>query len=393
METISSLVRSNQRGMALTLVSFVILTAATAVFLGTVSPQTNASESERTTQRALAEARRALIGRAAMDDNRPGSLPCPDTNHDGEADLFDNTGANCPSYIGRLPWKTLGLPELRDASGEVLWYALSPSLRDHPGAQPINSAVTPAQIRIVGTEPTLDVAAVVIAPGAVLPGQLREAAGVNAAMNYLEGHNASIGDNIYETAASASAFNDRLLVITRDQLFDVVERRVANEIRNALRRYYTAFRFFPYANSYGDASFACTEELTRGRVPNADLSPTYPLSGCASHADWLPGINPPIAPPQWFAANGWHLLTYYAIAPACTRTHLNCSGSGLLTVNALGGVRAIVIVGGRAISSLGQGRPCLTQTDCIEQPLAAANQYRHMPRSNSFNDRVAVILP
>jgi hypothetical protein len=393
MNTISSLVRSNQQGMALTLVSFVILTAATAVFLANASLQSNASESERTTHHALAEARRALIGRAAMDDNRPGSLPCPDTNHDGEADLFDKTGIHCPSYIGRLPWKTLGLPELRDASGEVLWYALSPSLRDHPGAQPINSAVTPAQIRIVGTEPAVDVAAVVIAPGATLPGQIRLGAGVDAVTNYLEGQNASIGDNIYETAAHSSAFNDRLLVITRDQLFDVVEWRVANTIRNTLSRYYGAFRFFPYANSYDDGTFACAQDRTRGRLPNADLAPTHPLSGCAGHADWQPALNPPIAPPQWFAANDWHLLTYYAIAPACTRPTLNCSGSGFLSVNDKPGVRAIVIIGGRAIASLGQTRPCATEMDCLEQPLAAADQYRRMPRSVSFNDRVAVIRP
>ena len=393
MNTTSSLARSDQKGMALTLVAFVLMTAATAVFLATASLHTSASQSESTTQHALAQARDALIGRAAMDDNRPGSLPCPDTNHDGEADLWDTTGNHCPSYIGRLPWKTLGLPELRDASGEALWYALSPSLRDHAAVQPINSVETSAQIKIVGVAPALDVAAVVIAPGHLLAGQRREGPGVDVAANYLEGQNASAGDNIYETAAPSSGFNDRLGVITRDQLFDVVERRIANDIRNALKRYYTAFRFFPYANSYDDASFACTANLTRGRVPNADLSSAYPLSACADHADWLPAIDPPIAPPQWFAANGWHLLTYYAIAPACTRAHLNCSGSGFLRVNDLGGVRAIVIVGGRAISSLGQGRPCLAQTDCIEQPLAAQGQYRHMPRSNSFNDRVAVILP
>src|SRR5258706_13312780 len=90
------------------------------------------------TDAALALARDALLGRALSDTNHPGSLPCPDavTNiannvpGDGVADLL--TGSNCPSYIGRLPWKTLELPELRDGDGENLWYALSPAFVDAP---------------------------------------------------------------------------------------------------------------------------------------------------------------------------------------------------------------------------------------------------------------------
>jgi len=64
-----------------------------------------------------------------------------------------------------------------------------------------------------------------------------------------------------------------------------------------------------------------------------------------------------------------------------------------LSVNNKPGGRAVVIIGGRAIASLGQTRPCVTEIDCLEQPLAAADQYRRMPRSVSFNDRVAVIGP
>ena len=41
--------------------------------------------------------------------------------------------------IGRLPWKTFGLPDLRDGSGERLWYALSPNFRDNPSVSPLNS--------------------------------------------------------------------------------------------------------------------------------------------------------------------------------------------------------------------------------------------------------------
>ncbi len=41
--------------------------------------------------------------------------------------------------LGRLPWKTLGLPDLRDAFGERLWYAVSSK---HKGL--LNCTVSPA---------------------------------------------------------------------------------------------------------------------------------------------------------------------------------------------------------------------------------------------------------
>ena len=75
--------------------------------------------SERVTEASLAKAKEALIAYAATDGNRPGELPCPDTHipsgaSHGIADLL--AGPNCPSNVGRLPWRTLGLPDLRDGS-------------------------------------------------------------------------------------------------------------------------------------------------------------------------------------------------------------------------------------------------------------------------------------
>ena len=86
----------------------------------------------RATESALAEAREALIAYAtarAIDPAvGPGYLPCPDLDNDGWA------GATCGSLsgelgqderLGRLPWKTLGIADLRDGDGERLWYAVS----------------------------------------------------------------------------------------------------------------------------------------------------------------------------------------------------------------------------------------------------------------------------
>src|SRR6185437_10838889 len=80
----------------------------------------------------LALAREALIGYAADRDIDaavgPGYLPCPDLDGDGWAEstcgsLDGSSGQE--QRLGRLPWKTLGLPLLRDGDGEALWYAVS----------------------------------------------------------------------------------------------------------------------------------------------------------------------------------------------------------------------------------------------------------------------------
>src|SRR5690606_22372944 len=65
--------------------------------------------------------------------SRLGELPCPDTDDDGTG-LVVATGLpeNCDAQdkrLGRLPWKSLGLPDLRDGDGERLWYAVSATFK------------------------------------------------------------------------------------------------------------------------------------------------------------------------------------------------------------------------------------------------------------------------
>src|SRR5688572_33016507 len=124
---------------------------------------------------SLELARQALIGRAVADATRPGSLPCPDNDDDGSADLF--AGSACASYIGRLPWRTLGVGDLRDQHGQRLWYALSPAFRDHPAAPPLNSDTRGSLTVYSNSEATVlasDAIAVVFAPGFPLRAQVRD---------------------------------------------------------------------------------------------------------------------------------------------------------------------------------------------------------------------------
>src|SRR6185436_16359760 len=124
--------RSGTRGQALVILIVMVAIAAMLLVYGSTSETGRAVKADAKTRAALEYARQALIGRALGDGNRPGSFPCPDLDDDGSAELF--TGSACPSYIGRLPWRTLGIGDLRDEAGERLWYALSPGFRDHPTA-------------------------------------------------------------------------------------------------------------------------------------------------------------------------------------------------------------------------------------------------------------------
>lgn len=221
-------------------------------------------------QAVLRQARDALVAWAALRPTGPGHLPCPDLDDDG-----DSEGAACgtaATRIGRLPWRTLALPDLRDATGERLWYAVSRCFLERPigtelaicpNGYRVNSDLRGA-LDVTGLAPQNEVIAIVFAPGAALGGQNRSAAGKNIAANYLEGENGDAANNRFAalTACLASdcpggPFNDKLLVIRATDLFPVVENMVAKRLETEiapLARYYRDSwaalggpGFFPFA--------------------------------------------------------------------------------------------------------------------------------------------------
>src|SRR4051794_10591897 len=98
---------SRTRGQALLVLVVMVAIATILLVYGSTTEIARIVKADARTRVALDYARQALIGRAVADANRPGSLPCPDGDDDGSADLF--VGSSCPSYIGRLPWRTLGV--------------------------------------------------------------------------------------------------------------------------------------------------------------------------------------------------------------------------------------------------------------------------------------------
>ncbi len=145
---------------------------------------------------ALTLAKNALLSQA---DN----LPCPDDNNDG---ISDTLKEKCLSTIGWLPFKTLGLKDLRDNHNERLWYAYSP-----------NHTLT-----VNGQG---NAKAVIIAPHQELNGQEKRPSANTPQPNgakkmlslYLEGANAN--QNFQEFSnLGPIVFNDQLVWLTSQEL-------------------------------------------------------------------------------------------------------------------------------------------------------------------------------
>lgn len=123
-----------QRGMMLIMITFVVGLVATAYLLHAINPYALSAEREKVTSEALVEAKSALIGWSAK-NSTPGQLPCPEdlsliaTPNEGSAMASCN---NLNQRVGRLPWRTLGVGDIRDGNGDKLWYVISDGFRNAP---------------------------------------------------------------------------------------------------------------------------------------------------------------------------------------------------------------------------------------------------------------------
>jgi hypothetical protein len=111
--------------VALIIVAILVLILA-RLFAGFLGAE-DTSDRDKVSLQALAQAKAGLVAYAVSVQpdtyaKRPGELPCPDLDNDGDAEI---TCFQAEQRIGRLPWRTLKLPDLRDGYGERLWYALS----------------------------------------------------------------------------------------------------------------------------------------------------------------------------------------------------------------------------------------------------------------------------
>ena len=325
--------------------------ALAAVFVASILTPT--SSRDALSDRALAQAREALIAYAA-DRNitawvGPGYLPCPDLDDDGWAEPTcgsQSGDGGQEQRLGRLPWKTLGLPDLRDGHGERLWYAVSSKhkgllncaqnracLDMSPDAALGTITVRDASGTIVHDGTSIDLyavdrtgaAAVVIAPGPPLQrlgaaGEQRRAGlDTRIAANYLDKAPDRVGgeDNAdfidRNDAAGRSrntngfiqgpvfegdrlVVNDRVAAIGYRDLMPRVMRRVALEVAQCLRFYASRPE---NGGHYPRPSPACRQALTDsptawsdardalfGRIPDTPFSQSRDESGGAMLERW-----------------------------------------------------------------------------------------------------------
>lgn len=322
--------RTGQTGVAAILLLVIVVMGSLYALLSSVNTATAELQSKRddATTAALRQAKEALIAWSATHANGPGHLLCPDNNNDGIADTV--ACGTAATRVGRLPWRTLGLPDLRDPSGRRLWYAVSRCFLERSpdpscGTYAVNSD-TQGQLTLTGLMQASGIVAIIFAPGPALGGQVRadELVGCGPApencqaANFLEGENANAPVTAFENMVSSTdlfevrrrceqvdcpgllAFNDQLVTITRAELFDVVEnvvaKRIETEVVPVINAYFAAWgNTYPYAAPF-------------------DARPAAPLAGGMWNR--LDGLLPIDAPPADAPAGwrGWESCVPAAIA-------------------------------------------------------------------------------
>lgn len=429
---------------------FIVGLAATAYFLHALNPVAVKIERDKKTAAALAEAKAALLGYAASRNlntiacasasncPRPGDLPCPDTNNDGVAESSCGNAAGTTeqeSRLGRLPWKTLGLSDLRDGDGESLWYAVSNPYKYNYRYRPLNSdTLGTITLRdssgMVIHDATAEsgLVAIVIAPGSPLirqddVKQTRENTDVNDAINYLdiafgEDNQDFIDKEVNGFVAGpvknvdgSVVVNDRLLVIKKEEIDYVMETRTLVEVERAMLDYYCGIgnvnystkscniggEFFPRPSDFTDASCLGKDKIetpkclegaaTHGRIP---ANPDTPWD--------VNSILRGVSNSNWFQLNAWREVIYYAVAPGCATGTENCMGVARLTVNnAIVGPentkKVVLIATGKAIGLQlrDSADKLLEESNYLEgenfTPLDDVYQ-RTVPISSSVNDRI-----
>ena len=248
-----------QQGAALILFLLVLVVGVTwygVSALGAVS--SFQPERDRRTAAALYKAKQALLAHVALmaadpAETNPGRLPCPEnptqvgTALEGRAAPFTTPAIACTG-LGRLPWKDLGLDEIRDGYGEPLWYAVSlgtwtwtaagtpptPTLQINPGLAgqlSYDGAPNAAVAVIIAPGEALNLAATPGAPPAgcaAVDQQANRYAVPYAAASFLECGNQS---GSFKSTPPSTWSNDRTIVITAAEVMDAISGAVADRVQ------------------------------------------------------------------------------------------------------------------------------------------------------------------
>lgn len=435
---------------------------------------------EQKTYAALAQAKEALIAYAVTykethDDpgnNKyyvPGYLPCPDL---GSSTYEGQTALNCPqsgptslvSVMGRLPWRTLGLEALKDGSGECLWYAVSGTYKNDPNGNAVSGSTITSNMMnwdtngqfavkdadgvsfLTGSTADTNAVAVIFAPGAVLSGQDRTppVAGTTAcggnytSAAYLETANginnsvvsgAASAQSTFITGASSSTFNDKLVYITRTDIWNAIKKRADfnNYLRAMTRRAAECTARYGANNSFGASDqrlpWASNPSLSTTSVPTYAVNASYndansgdsgrlsfrvetarsaTGNSLVSNSDYgtssryIFTLNSycSYSPDQKVWYDNWKDQLFYAIANAYRPSAGKPTSCGTcLTINGIGSYAAVVIFAGdkltNAAGQVTQPRSLATDKGLIANYLEGRNSSNHPNNSGNGNYQAA----
>jgi hypothetical protein len=399
------------------------------MMVGSLGSTALKNEQQKKSAEALAQAKDALIGYAITYGETHGGyvhgyLPCPDPNGTGYGANSEGSSETCGSKnvstMGRLPWKTLGLPALIDGNGECLWYAVSGTYKNNPMTDGLMNQDTPGLFEILdagGATVAQNVVAIVFAPGSPLGGQNRVPDGTAPVCggnytpaNYLDDDGTINNAFVSPTANAGTQFrlgsspllNDRMIYITREDIFnarnvraklDELTRKAAECIadygnRNAGgmgdKRLPWSGRFRSPTDDYlTDSNYDDEDGRMAGRLPyrvntsdsdsdNLIGSPYYQLDStglnCPGVTDW------PVYSPWW---QNWKDHLYYALASSYRPDSGATSCGTCLSVNGTGNYAAVVIFSGAALA----GQTRATTSDRLD----TANYLEGRNYSNGSN--------
>jgi type II secretory pathway pseudopilin PulG len=358
---------NKQQGAALMVMLVIVVVGATTLLLSSLTSSALKNERDQNTNDALVLAKNALIG-YSIKSITPGQLPCPEnTALIGSPTEGTARGTCTLPAIGRLPWRTLGIGPIHDASGELLWYAISPGFR----TPPINSN-TPAQLTVDGISNRA--AAIIFSAGYPINGQSRPTPTSGTppdVTQYLDLSN-NDGDNTFATTGPADTFNDRLLIISHTDIFQLAELRVAKELQNTFS-IYMANNLNRYPNP---ANLNCTTSANC----NSDTSQCrgwIPITANLDQPHWIL--------PSWFASNEWYRIIYYSASStrlASIPTGCNISISSSAT-------QALFIMSGTP--NISQTRPSNNLLDYLEDTENTNLDDAYVMPTTSSNDHLYVL--
>lgn len=311
----------------------ILVLAASAALFSLLDSRSVKIEREKKTTAVLAEAKQALIGFAVGNDvvDKVGYLPNPDFLSSPiipEGSQVGVAAATDITVLGKFPWYSLKTPPFKDGGNECLWYVVSGRNKSNPKTAILNWD-TLGQIDVIdagGNTLARNLAALIVSPGAILPGQDRslvaadtpQCGGSYDAINYLDTYDAThavagtvnyfatstnhrqaadTSNKVFVLAQNAH-YNDRFVFVTIDDIFRPLMRR------SNFSEQISALLADPYLQTVAISGSKGTSSI------NCALTSAANLKFCNNWKEMLLLVNLPVSSP--ISIDG-------AATPSCSR--------------------------------------------------------------------------